>query len=60
MSGSMILELIGPKELFENDKENKLTIEGIGMESGFNSRSSLYYAFRNKFGCSPGEFRKSK
>ena len=47
------------RELIENDTENKLSIEGVGMESGFNSRSALYYAFKKKLGCSPGEFRKN-
>ncbi|NER84639.1 MAG: helix-turn-helix transcriptional regulator [Leptolyngbya sp. SIO1D8] len=48
------------RELLENDTENKYSIEGIGMESGFKSRSALYAAFKNKLGCSPGELRKSK
>lgn len=48
------------RELLENDSENKYSIEGIGMESGFKSRSALYAAFKNKLGCSPGELRKSK
>ncbi len=47
------------QELIQNDRKNKLSIEGIGQESGFKSRSALYAAFKNKLGCSPGEFRKS-
>ncbi len=46
------------QELIKNDRKNSLSIEGIGLESGFKSRSSLYAAFKNKLGCSPGEFRK--
>ncbi len=48
------------KELLEEDRGNKLSIEGIGQESGFKSRSALYAAFRHKLGCSPGEFRKKQ
>ncbi len=47
------------QELLEKDIESKLSIEGIGLESGFKSRSALYAAFKTKLGCSPGEFRKS-
>ncbi len=46
------------RELLENDKGNLLSIEGIGQESGFKSRSALYAAFKSKLGSSPGEFRK--
>ncbi len=46
------------QELIKNDKKNRLSIEGIGLESGFKSRSSLYAAFKNTTGCSPGEYRK--
>ncbi len=45
-------------ELIQNDRKNKLSIEGIGQESGFKSRSALYAAFKNKLGFSPGEFRR--
>ncbi|UJH67792.1 helix-turn-helix domain-containing protein [Allomuricauda sp. SCSIO 65647] len=47
------------KELLEQDTDYRLSIEGIGLESGFKSRSALYAAFKNKLGCSPGEYRKS-
>ncbi len=47
------------QELLENDTGNLLSIEGIGQESGFKSRSALYAAFKNKLGFSPGEYRKS-
>lgn len=48
------------RELLESDAENKYSVEGIGMESGFKSRSALYAAFKNKLGRSPGELRSSK
>lgn len=46
------------RQLLEKDAGNKLSIEGIGLESGFKSRSALYSAFKNKLGCSPGQYRK--
>ncbi len=33
------------------------TIEGIGIDSGFRSRSAMYTAFKKKTGKSPGHFR---
>lgn len=47
------------KGLLEHDVDNKYSIEGIGEKSGFKSRSAFYAAFKNKLGCSPGEFRNS-
>lgn len=48
------------KDLIEKDKTNRWSIEGIGSEAGFKSRSALYAAFKNELGCSPGEFRKNQ
>ena len=48
------------KELLELDTDYKLSIEGIGLESGFKSRSALYAAFKSKIGSTPGEFRKNQ
>ena len=40
------------------DKNNDhLSIEGIGIDSGFKSRSAMYTAFKKKTGQSPGNFR---
>ena len=36
---------------------NHLSVEGIGMESGFQSRSAMYAAFKRQTGYSPGHFR---
>jgi AraC-like DNA-binding protein len=41
-----------------NDKNsNHLSIEGIGIDSGFKSRSAMYTAFKRKTGQSPGYFK---
>ena len=38
--------------------QHHLTIEGIGKEVGFNSRSAFYTAFKNVKGQTPGQFKK--
>lgn len=45
-------------EIISTDRENKLSIEGIGSDSGFKSRSAMYAAFKKKLGHSPGHYRK--
>ncbi|WP_170110207.1 helix-turn-helix domain-containing protein [Flavilitoribacter nigricans] len=41
------------------DPENAhLSIEGIGLDSGFKSRSAMYTAFKKKTGRTPGHFRQ--
>ena len=32
------------------------TMENIGQECGFSSRSAFYKVFKSEIGCSPGEF----
>ena len=44
------------KRLIENRKHLQLTIETIGTESGFNSRTSFYRAFKKYEGISTKEF----
>ena len=44
-------------EIMKNDIHNTLSIEGIGSDAGFKSRSAMYAAFRKKLGNSPGFFR---
>jgi len=43
-------------ELLKDNKQNKLSIEGIGLSSGFNSRASYYRNFKKNYGLTPREF----
>ncbi len=45
------------KRLLEDTKFNQFSIEGIARQSGFNSRSSFYTAFKNETGVTPSQFR---
>lgn len=45
-------------QIIRSDKKNALSIEGIGTDSGFKSRSAMYAAFKKKLGQSPGFYRK--
>lgn len=47
------------RQFLQGDTNSKLSIEGIGLESGFKSRSAFYSAFKNKLGCTPGQLRKN-
>lgn len=42
-----------------NDDSALLSLEGIGTESGFRSRSSMYLAFNKVKGKSPGHFKEN-
>jgi len=44
-------------EIMKEPKNNHLSIEGIGIDSGFKSRSAMYTAFKKKTGQTPGNFR---
>ena len=46
------------KRLLESASKN-LTIEAIGQESGFKSRSAMYLAFKKILGISPAKVRES-
>jgi AraC-like DNA-binding protein len=45
-------------QLLEKNSNNQLTIEGIGYNSGFNSRSAMYMAFKKIEGHTPGFYKK--
>jgi len=47
------------KELFTDEKGKNLSIEGIGIEAGFHSKSTFYAAFRKIEGTTPAKFRNS-
>jgi AraC-like DNA-binding protein len=46
------------KKLIEKPENDHLSYEGIGLESGFSTRSRFYAAFQEIEGCSPGEYRE--
>ncbi|MCF6213557.1 MAG: AraC family transcriptional regulator [Flavobacteriaceae bacterium] len=45
--------------LLKEIEKNKLSIEGVGLSSGFNSRVSYYRNFKKSQGVTPKEFIKS-
>ena len=46
------------KKLLHNPMFNKYSIEAIGMEAGFKTKSTFYNTFNANIGMSPGAFRK--
>ncbi|GAA4276722.1 hypothetical protein GCM10022259_14460 [Aquimarina mytili] len=46
------------KNLLHDPVFNKYSIEAIGMEAGFKSKSAFYNAFNTSLDMSPGAFRK--
>ena len=46
------------KNLLHNPVFNKFSVEAIGMEAGFKSKSAFYNAFNISLKMSPGAFRK--
>ncbi len=46
-------------EILQNKNNDHLSIEGIGLDSGFKSRSAMYIAFKKKTGETPGNFRSN-
>ncbi len=44
-------------KILEDKKNDHFSIEGVGIDSGFKSRSAMYTAFKRKTGQSPGYFR---
>ena len=47
------------KRLLMSKKHTFLSIEGIGYESGFSSKSAFFTCFKKVVGCSPLEFKKN-
>ena len=47
------------KRLLKSNKHTFLSIEGIGYESGFSSKSAFFTWFKKVVGCSPLEFKKN-
>jgi AraC-like DNA-binding protein len=43
-------------ELIKNQAHTNLTVEAVGMQSGFKSRSTFYAAFKEYTQQSPAEF----
>jgi len=46
------------KNLLQNPVFNKYSVEAIGLEVGFRSKSAFYNAFKTNYGVSPGTYRK--
>jgi AraC-like DNA-binding protein len=45
-------------DTLNDQNSNHLSIEGIGIDSGFKSRSAMYTAFKRKTSHSPGHYRQ--
>lgn len=46
------------KKLLHNPVFNKYSVEAIGLEAGFKSKSAFYNVFKTSLGMSPGAYRK--
>ena len=46
------------KERLQNPHFNHFTVLGIGLECGFNSKSSFNRIFKEETGLTPSEFKK--
>lgn len=46
------------KTLLHNPRFNKYSVEAIGLEAGFKSKSAFYTVFKSSFEMSPGAYRK--
>jgi len=47
------------KELLKNGLTGTITIDGIGVDSGFKSRSTFYEAFKAETGMTPSQYLES-
>ena len=50
--------LLEAERLLSDPKEARFTVEGIGRQAGFGSRSAFYRAFQDEHGESPAGYRK--
>ncbi|MEO9871614.1 helix-turn-helix domain-containing protein [Ekhidna sp.] len=48
------------QDILHNPVFNKYSVDAIGMEAGFKSKSAFYKTFNSSLGMSPGTFRKLK
>ena len=48
------------RRLLEDSSQQHLSLEAVGGDSGFKSRSNFYSAFKEALGETPGEYRKSR
>ena len=48
------------RALLQNKEFNRYTIEAIGLESGFNSKSAFYTAFNKVYAQTPAAYRQAK
>ncbi|CAA0147754.1 Putative transcriptional regulator, AraC family [Tenacibaculum maritimum] len=46
------------KELLTSSKYEQYTVTSIGLESGFNSKSSFYAVFKKHMNCTPERYKK--
>jgi len=46
------------KRMILDKKFDKYSLLSIGLESGFNSKTTFYSAFKKEAGCTPSEFKK--
>ena len=53
------LRVLEVKKRFEANESNNLTVIGIALESGFNSKASFNRVFKEITGVTPSEYKKS-
>jgi len=46
------------KNLLSSEKAKQMTIEAIGSDSGFNTKSAFYRAFKKHTGLTPSDFMR--
>ena len=46
------------KEILKSSKANTLSIEGVGIESGFRSKATFYNAFKKNVNMTPAQYKR--